>query len=229
MNYQNHELLEQLAAQYVLGTLRGPARRRFERLVEASTAALAATLRWENNLAGLTRALTPVQPSARVWRGLQSRLAATDGVRAPFQLRRRAWQFGLAAGLIAVALVVGLLVREQRVALQPVAALGADASHPVWQIERRNEYSALRIRVVGVVERRAGRSYELWALPKGGAPVSLGLLPERGSLERTLSATQRAALLASEKIAVSVEPELGSPTGSPTGPVIIIRDVTRTG
>ena len=229
MNYQNPELIEQLAAEYVLGTLRGPARRRFARLAEANPAALAATLRWENDLAGLVRTLEPVQPSDRVWRALRSRLNVTNTARTPATFSRRAWQFGLAAGIVAVALVAGLLVREQRLALEPVAALGADASHPVWQIERRKEYSALRIRVVGAVERRAGRSYELWALPKGGAPVSLGLLPETGLLDRTLTDAQRMALLASDKIAVSVEPGGGSPTGSPTGPVVIVRDVTRSG
>ena len=43
-----------------------------------------------------------------------------------------------------------------------------------------------------------GRSYELWALPRGGAPVSLGLLPAAGSAERTLSERQRTALLAAD-------------------------------
>jgi anti-sigma-K factor RskA len=229
MNYQNPELIDRLAAEYALGTLRGPARRRFERLAGASPGALAAVLRWENHLTGLALSLTPVQPSTRVWLRLEARIGRDVRDRPVAATRRRAWQFAIAAGLVAVAIIAGLVVREQQLTLQPVAALGGDAAHPVWQIERRQEYSALRIRVVGAVERRAGRSYELWALPKGGAPVSLGLLPQSGSIERALTTAQRAALLASDKIAVSVEPELGSPTGSPTGPVIIVRDVVRAG
>ena len=72
----------------------------------------------------------------------------------------------------------------------------------------------------------AGRSYELWALPRGGgAPVSLGLLPAAGSAERPLSERQRTALLAADKVAVSVEPAGGSPTGSPTGPIVIVTNV----
>jgi anti-sigma-K factor RskA len=64
----------------------------------------------------------------------------------------------------------------------------------------------------------AGRDYELWALPSGGKPVSLGLLPQLGRARLTLEAT-RAALLAAGGLAVSVEPMGGSPTGQPTGEV----------
>jgi anti-sigma-K factor RskA len=67
-----------------------------------------------------------------------------------------------------------------------------------------------------------GRDYELWALPEGGAPVSLGLMPESGEAERELSAAQRTALSSASKVAVSLEPEGGSATGAPTGPVLYV-------
>lgn len=60
--------------------------------------------------------------------------------------------------------------------------------------------------MVGPVQRQPGKAYELWALPRGGQPVSLGLLPAGGTYERTLNTAQRAALLAADKVAVSVEP-----------------------
>jgi anti-sigma-K factor RskA len=72
------------------------------------------------------------------------------------------------------------------------------------------------------------QSYELWVLPKGGGnPVSLGLLPREGRLERELSSAQRALLLAAGQVAVSVEPAGGSPTGLPTGPVVIVASLER--
>jgi len=79
------------------------------------------------------------------------------------------------------------------------------------------------------VPQAAGKSYELWALPRGGAPVSLGLLPAAGRTERTLSEPQRVALLAADKVAVSIEPAGGSPTGSPTGPIVIVTNVPAAG
>jgi len=100
----------------------------------------------------------------------------------------------------------------------------------VWRLERRLPLAALTIEVVGTVPPAAGKSYELWALPRGGAaPVSLGLLPAAGRAERTLSEPQRLALLAADKVAVSVEPLGGSPTASPTGPIVIVTNVPATG
>jgi anti-sigma-K factor RskA len=223
MKYESSELLDRLAAEHALGTLHAGARRRFERLCRTSAAARTALDRWEDDWCALSLALEPVQPSARVWEQVSRQVHASRGSAPARRPRRRAWQLAAAASLVALALALGWIVREQYAAPQTLAVLGTDSAHPLWRIERRAELSALTIRVIGPVQTEPGRAYELWALPRGGrAPVSLGLLPAGGTLERTLSAAQRAALLAADKVAVSVEPATGSPTGSPTGPVVIV-------
>lgn len=228
MRYENQELLDRLAAEHVLGTLRGPARRRFERLCASSAAARGAMHRWEDDWSVLSRSLRPIQPSERVWVNVSRQLFGARSA-APRVSRWRTWQLAAAASLIAVALMVGLIVHEQQPPLQTIAVLGTDNAHPLWRIERRKERAALTIRVVGPVQRLPGKAYELWALPRGGQPVSLGLLPAGGTHERTLNAAQRAALVAADKVAVSVEPPGGSPTGSPTGPVIIVANLPALG
>jgi anti-sigma-K factor RskA len=229
MNYERPELLERLAAEYVLGTLRGPARTRFERLCVRSTAARGAVMRWEDDWSTLSRTLTPVQPAAHVWSNVSRRLFGQAApVRAAARRTRRL--AAIAAGLVAVALIVGLIVRQAAPPpLQKLAVLGTDSAHPVWRLERRLPLSALTVEVIGTVPPAAGKSYELWALPRGGSPVSLGVLPAAGSTERRLSEAQRAALLAADKVAVSVEPPGGSPTGSPTGPIVIVAPVAAAG
>jgi anti-sigma-K factor RskA len=228
MRYENQELLDRLAAEHVVGTLRGPARRRFERLCASSAAARGALHRWEDDWSVLSGSLRPIQPSERVWANVSRQLFGVRSA-APRVSRWRTWQLAAAASLIAVALVVGLIVHEQQPPLQTLAVLGTDNAHPLWRIERRKELAALTIRVVGPVQRLPGKAYELWALPRGGAPVSLGLLPAGGTYERTLNSAQRAALLAADKVAVSVEPPGGSPTGSPTGPVVIVASLPALG
>jgi anti-sigma-K factor RskA len=231
MNYEQAELLDRLAAEYTLGTLRGGARRRFERLCIASAAARGAVYRWEDHWSALSRTVPPVEPSPQVWAAVSRRLFGDDATAgsAPRVRRWRAWQLAAAAGLVAVALIVGLIMRQAAPPLQTLVVLGTDTAHPVWRLERRLPLTALTIQVIGTVPEAVGRSYELWALPRGGAPVSLGLLPAAGSAERTLSERQRTALLAADKVAVSVEPVGGSPTGSPTGPIVILTNLPAAG
>ncbi|HAN29081.1 MAG TPA: anti-sigma factor, partial [Haliea salexigens] len=58
------------------------------------------------------------------------------------------------------------------------------------------------------------------ALTDAGVPVSLGLLPQSGSLTISLGSAERAALERSSTLAVSLEPPGGSPKAVPTGPVL---------
>ena len=228
MKYESQELLDRLAAEYVLGTLRGPARRRFERLCGSRAEALRARQRWENEWLPLSVSLRPMRPSDAVWPSIRRRLF---GDSAPGLRTRgnRSWWLGVAAGVAAVAVIVGLLLWRQPAPLQPLVRLGSDPAHIQWQLERRAPLRALTIRVVGPVQKLPGKSYELWALPVAGKPVSLGLLPTSGADEHALSDAQRTALLAADKLAVSVEPAGGSPTGAPTGPVIIVTPLRAAG
>ena len=67
----------------------------------------------------------------------------------------------------------------------------------------------------------AGRSLQLWALDVGSTlPVSLGVLPSDGRAEL------RVPPRAGTQLLVSQEPEGGSTTGLPTGPVVYQGAVT---
>jgi len=64
MNYEHPELIDRLAAHYVLGTLRGPARARFERLIAGSAAVRRQVGLWESRVAPIAYGLPPVPPPA---------------------------------------------------------------------------------------------------------------------------------------------------------------------
>jgi anti-sigma-K factor RskA len=80
MDYSRRDLADRLAAEYVLGTLRGPARRRFENLLSAHPALRDAVAQWQQRLSPLSVTVEEVTPSARVWRNIEQRLF---GERAP--------------------------------------------------------------------------------------------------------------------------------------------------
>jgi anti-sigma-K factor RskA len=65
------------------------------------------------------------------------------------------------------------------------------------------------------------RSLELWALPPGQAPKSLGVIaPSEKRTVLKLVAAADQAFAEMPTLAVSLEPVGGSPTGAPTGPVL---------
>src|SRR5438445_9039993 len=99
MDYSRPELADRLAAEYVAGLLRGPARRRFEALLPAHASLRAALRAWQDRLMPLTASVAPRQPSPAVWQQIEQRIdssaalptmrGATDAAAAPIGWRRR--------------------------------------------------------------------------------------------------------------------------------------------
>jgi len=226
----NPELIDRLAAEYVLGTLRGAARRRLERWRATSPLVDQRCVFWEARLTPLLRELTPVRPPPRVWRGIRQRVVPASGLP-----RRGAVRYlALAASVLLVIVLAALWYRRELVPERAteVATISAPAG-ALWQVEivsRAGELPRLRVRAAALAAQPAGHDYELWALPKGGKPVSLGVLPygER-TLRRALTPVEGEALARSTQLAVSLEPAGGSPTGQPTGAILYLVPLHRAG
>ena len=72
---------------------------------------------------------------------------------------------------------------------------------------------------------REGRALEMWLIAGDNAPVSLGVWP-KGQANAVLDIPADLALqMAGGVLAVSDEPEGGSPTGAPTGDVLAVGQV----
>jgi anti-sigma-K factor RskA len=238
MNYQGRELLARLADEYVIGTLRGRARVRFERLLESNDSARAEVRRAEDQLLQLSLALAPVQPAPVTWIAIANRIGgqAPAQTRAPTQATqqdrprrqrpaRTSWRVALAAAAAMFAIGIAWVVIERTAPPTAIANLATEGGSQVWTVATYVDRARLSVEVTGAVKLEPGRDYELWALPEGGAPVSLGLMPEGGKLQRELTAVQIEALRVSPKVAVSLEPDGGSRTGAPTGPVLFVADL----
>jgi anti-sigma-K factor RskA len=229
MHEPSPELIDRLAAEYVLGTLRGAARRRFARWLSASptsppqAAAVDAVRRWEDRLASLLQDVPPALPSPQVWAAIERRLRAEGAIGVARRAARwRPW--AVAASLLVVAFGAWWFVGLQGRTQWQTTALVRDAiqREPLWRVEIDRDTQRLRVSAVAPYALDPGRVHELWALRDGAAPVSLGVLPQRGAVERSLAPAQRAALLRARNLAVSLEPAGGSPSGAPTGPVRVV-------
>ena len=233
MNYQDRELLDQLAGEYVVGTLRGRVRRRFERVCADNPQAQQAVRRWEDRLLGLLSEVAAVQPAPKVWSGIEQRLNGAGSERTQGSLSLWSWLFGhwsraALAGIAALSIGIGVYLQTAGVPTQPIGVFALEQGADIWRVSSTRDGGTLVIEAAEGVTPDAEHSYELWALPEGGAPVSLGLLPQSGRARLALNDAQRAALRGASKIAVSLEPVGGSPNGSPTT-VLHVTDVSRLG
>jgi anti-sigma-K factor RskA len=222
MDYAKPSLADALAAGYVAGTLRGPARQRFEALLPSHPALQLAVAGWQARLLPLTAAVPPQQPPARVWRAIEARLWPQP---APESWWRRLTLWRGAAGLGSAATFgLALLLANPPPAQPPVVVVlqGTDtAAAGGFVASVSGDGRALVTRALLPVALPADRVLELWSVPPQGNPRSLGLIAADGvtvlapgRLPGTLLRGGTAAL------AVSVEPPGGSPTGVPTGPVV---------
>lgn len=219
MNYTG-EQLERLAAAYALGTLRGRARVRFEKLCTQHPQALARRQAWEDRLLPLALAVPSQRVSALLWSGIRLRLAESgSGAHAPAPRAARLGALrGLAVACIALfALAFGDVLYQARPDWRVLADLAPPNGMTQWHVHRSGDYRRLRVISVGETPAPNGGSYELWVLPVGGGnPVSLGIIPARGEETQVLDERQQALLRTATTIAVSLEPGGGSRNGLPT-------------
>jgi anti-sigma-K factor RskA len=65
--------------------------------------------------------------------------------------------------------------------------------------------------------------YQLWLIPgDNGPPISLGMIPLPRTTTSPWQATYPPDDLLETTLAVSLEPESGSPIGKPSGPVVYV-------
>jgi anti-sigma-K factor RskA len=101
-----------------------------------------------------------------------------------------------------------------------VAVLQQGPNAPAFLLTFDMQRRTLVIRRVSATA-EAGKSYELWLISKNlGAPRSLGVIGTDEFTSRNLAGNYDADTLRTASYAVSLEPNGGSPTGAPTGPVL---------
>lgn len=241
MKYRNAKLRQMLAAEYVLGTLRGAARRRFERLLKKD-AALAKELRWwERRFGALQYGVKPVVPREIVWAEIDRRIHAGKLVelpparsivddRGPLNFWR-GWAVAASAATVMLGYSLWLQLRDGPQVIEKVRTVQVQVPQPMpwmatlqpnapahWVVIYIPEKRQLKVSAAGAYPMDAAKqSLQLWVLDDAGQPHPMGLVPEAGL---TLEIPMPGELPQKPVMAVSVEPKGGSPTGLPTGPVV---------
>lgn len=227
----NERLLDKLASEYVLGTLKGGARRRYEAWLQTDALVRRVTAEWQDRLHPMAQFALSVTPPPQVWRtitgklGLPATAAASD--RASFwRGLRDDLSFWRGLGLVSTALatiLVAVLASRPPQPVAPgtsyVAMLADDKAQPVAVITGDEQSHRLVVKVVLPQTVPADKSLELWAVPKSGSPRSLGLVDANAGV--TLPLPPGTTPDAVSLLAISLEPKGGSPNrDAPTGPIV---------
>lgn len=218
-----------LAAEYALGTLDADEARRAEGLMRQDPAFRTAVESWERRLAPLAALVPPGEPPPELWSRIEAAVARPALGFEPLvagqgRAQRRRPEprgkvaFWRAATVASLALAAGIaafaFLREPPA---PAVAVLAPPNAPVFVAEAAP--GGFRLVPGGAVQVASGKDLELWALRAGASrPESLGVLPAGG---RPVAAH----LPPGTKLLVSLEPQGGSPTGQPTGPVVSAGEV----
>jgi anti-sigma-K factor RskA len=206
--------LDSLAGEYVLGTLAGEDRVQFEARLRVDIVAMRAVAAWALRLQPMADAVAPAIPPAALWQKIVNEAGL------PQRPSRRGWiALAAAAAVIAAVLFVGDLMRQP--AVIGVAELAPQGGATAFTVSVLEDRERLLVNA-GTVDQLQNQSYELWAVPPSGTPVSLGLINASGETESDVPADKRALLETGVTLAVSLEPQGGSTTGAPTGPVLFV-------
>ncbi len=241
MNYLLPERLDRLAREYALGTLSPRARRRFDRVLQQSPAAMLAIGIWQRRLAQLSTAMPPMQPRESVWRTLEQRLFAGAPAPAVPPSRSSAWGWlgtllsgrslgGALAGVLLCVLVLRLQpgladLEPQRDGLPPsyVGLLLDGAGKPAVLASSRRHGKQLTVKLLQPLAVPAGSVAQLWALPQdGGAPFPVGVVPTQGKAATlALADSSEKLFFKVSQLAVSVEPAAAKPGDKPSGAFVL--------
>ena len=239
---------EVLAGEYALRVLEGEELASAQRLYLSDVRFAEQVEEWRLRLARMAEAAGAIAPSAAVWPAITRRLdyLATSEATPPGSLirpeRKRfsLWNLGAAMGgaAAAAAAVTALVIQPQSV--PPVAPTETSAPAAGERLVAQIQSEDGELALAGFVDPQAsqiavsltgfapgqGQATELWVVPEGGAPQSLGLVPASGTFERELTTAERASLTEGAALAVTYENAATAPHTAPGSDILVIGSLT---
>jgi len=213
-----------IAAEYVLGVLSAHERRAVEQRITREPAFAREVAFWEERLGGLAEGVAPAHPPANTWARIEAELGAGGTTKQADIWQSLAFWRGLALGAsaLAAACLAGLIYVAQAPTLRPplVAKLDETSGKSGFFAAVNPADGSLTIVPAALLTGQEQHALELWVIPSGGKPHSLGLIDPGRPVKVSVPPELRPHVTADSVLAISVEPLGGSPTGQPTGPVI---------
>ena len=224
--------IEELASEYVLGTLSAEHRSEVQKRLAQDADLRAVVDAWEQRLLALTELAEPQTPKASLWGRIERSLNSMDrrAPRVTATARPISWWNllplwrGLAGTGLAAALLLGTMLLTQTAPVNPttylVVLVAPQNQAPGWVIQASNPRE-IQLIPLGVAQIPTDKALEFWTKADGWqGPVSLGLVKPGQTLSVPLD--RLPPLEPNQLFELTLENPNGSPTGKPTGPIQFI-------
>jgi len=214
---------------YVTGEMPSAEAERMEADMKADPALASAVAECLAMLSEIDETAARLDPSSTLWARIEAALPpASWGRRAAPRARPQLWESlgfwrwtAAATAAAVVVLAAALTYTLSAFGTEPVyvAVLVADNSASpgaIVEIDERGEAWLVPLQEIEVPE---GRALQVWTLQdRETGPVSIGLIPDARRLRLNIGALPPTG--PDQLFEITLEPETGSPTGRPTGPIL---------
>ncbi|AIS18141.1 RNA polymerase subunit sigma-70 [Pseudomonas rhizosphaerae] len=215
---------EELASEYVLGTLDAERRAEVERRLPVDLELRTAVDAWEARLLPLAERITPVPTPATLWPRIQRSLDSAGAQPTPIWWNRLGVWRGLAGAGLAASLVLGGLLFNVRAPVPGpayvVVLIAPQDKAPGWVVQA-SDSKEVQLIPLNDATVPADRALQFWTKADSWqGPVSLGLVEPGQSVHVPLD--KLPPLENNQLFELTLEPKSGSTTGRPTGPIQFI-------
>jgi anti-sigma-K factor RskA len=238
MNYRRPELRDRLASEYVLGTLQGRARARFQQLLRDDLELRACVEFWERELTPMASPLSVAAPPGKVWDGIAARLASRDRVVPAKEGWLARWltrwfdmrtlgsvTAGLFLGVTATLIGPSLLdsapadFAESQLPQSYVGVLATADGRTGLIVSSRRHGKVMDVKQVQPLPVPAGQTLFLWVIEADGKTRPIGPVPQGSFVQVQLGQTSEQLFATASELALSNEPA-GSAPALPSGPFV---------
>jgi len=219
------------AGEYVLGVLDAFERSHAQARIASEPTFARLVDDWENHFSAWTIDAAAAEPPAHLWPRIRSRLGwpSAEVVRPNVWNNVSVWR-GVAGLAAAAALAVFFIGRPtappqapstgEEQAARPVTVLLRDDGSAGWIASIDPARDKLLMVPVPHSLAADGRADELWIIPTGKTPLSLGFVSNEKAHTIAVPPALQKELVTGATLAITLEPQRGMPHAAPSGPIV---------
>ncbi|MGV8944439.1 anti-sigma factor [Thermomonas sp.] len=233
------------AGEYVLGVLDAQSHAQAQARIASDRGFAGLVAQWDERFSPWMTRAQPVTPSAHVWPRIRTELGWASVASTPSGLWNNAgfWRgaTALAAAASVAAIVFGLRgptpvpvppqvvvqqpapqipTQTEEAVARPVTVLASDDGTTGWIASIDASKGKVMMVPVPRPADAGGKVDELWIIPEGQAPISLGFVSNEKAHSIDVPEAIRAVLVAGSTLAVTLEAQEGMPHAAPAGPIV---------